>query len=165
MRRAICGARLWLNIVSDLSPRQEQRSDTRSSITTGFSRAILVGEMGVGTYRCPIPPQRDVFSQKGGKLITEDGPNGSSYMTKPLSFIRWISCGRMDANCSPRPCMNSAIDTRTRRCNAETMSSCVGSDIGMVPWKQRGEQPCVIDAPMLHVFHPGARGEESCSVP
>ena len=43
-----------------------RKAEGRSSITTGFSRAILVGEMGVGTYRCPIPTQRDVFSPEGG---------------------------------------------------------------------------------------------------
>ena len=43
-----------------------------------------------------------------GRLRTEDGPSGSSEITTPLAFIPWISCGRIDANCSPSTCVKSA---------------------------------------------------------
>src|SRR5215470_4592477 len=74
-----------------------------------------------------------VGSNHRGRLRIEDGPRGSSYITKPLAFIRWISCGRIEANCNPSTCVNSAIDTLMRRRNSEIMKSCVGSDIGRVP--------------------------------
>src|SRR5215813_8202876 len=58
----------------------------------------------------------------------------------------------MDANCSPSTCVKSAIDTRTRRRNSDTMSSCVGSDIGRVPLEQRGEPQFVIGVPIIQLF-------------
>src|SRR4029453_10053434 len=85
--------------------------------------------VGMYTRACS---QGHVGNSHRGRLRTEEGPNGSSYTTKPLAFIRWISCGRTDANCTPRTCVNSAIDARTRRRNSAIMSSCVGSDMGMV---------------------------------
>lgn len=87
-----------------------------------------------------------------GRLRTEDGPRGSSYTTKPLSFIRWISCGRIDATCSPSTCINSAIDTRTRRRNSDTISSCVGSDMGRVPLEAAWIATFVIGVPIIHGF-------------
>src|SRR5262245_37519050 len=87
-----------------------------------------------------------------GRVRREDGPNGSSYITKPLSFIRWISCGRMDANCTPKTCSNSAIDTRTRRRNSETINSCVGSAMGRVPLEAAWIATVVIGVPIIHVL-------------
>src|SRR5262249_40500551 len=122
---------------------------TRMHASTDWHRASHqgTGREGMHTRACA---QGRVGNSHRGRLRTEDGPNGSSNITKPLSFIRWISCGRTDANCTPSTCVNSAIDTRTRRHNSDIMSSCVGSDIGMIPWKWRGHQQCVVGVPIIH---------------
>src|SRR5262249_12264168 len=66
--------------------------------------------------------------------------------------IRWISCGRMDAHWSLRTCSNSAIDTRTRRRNSETINSCVGSAMERVPLEAAWIATVVIGVLIIHVF-------------
>src|SRR5262249_30035930 len=87
-----------------------------------------------------------------GRVRREDGPKGSSYTTKPLSFIRWISCGRMEANCSPSTWVKSAIDTLTWRRNSDTMRSCVGSAMGRVPLEAAWISTFVIGVSIIHGF-------------
>src|SRR5262245_16493497 len=87
-----------------------------------------------------------------GRVRREDGPKGSSYTTKPLSFIRWISCGRIEANCHPKTCVNSAIDARTLRRNSETINSWVGSAMGRVPLEAAWRATVVIGVPIIQVF-------------
>ncbi len=50
------------------------------------------------------------------------------------------------------PCINSAIDTRTRRRNSDTISSCVGSDMGRVPLEAAWIATFVIGVPIIHGF-------------
>src|SRR5262249_5411819 len=58
----------------------------------------------------------------------------------------------MDAHCRPSTCINSAIDTRTRRRNSDTINSCVGSDMGRVPLEAAWIATVVIGVPIIHGF-------------
>src|SRR5215471_11944848 len=137
--------------------------------------AILLSQQGRVQRRGVVSLQRRTYAEspygharayyKGhvgrshcGRLRTEDGPSGSSYTTKPLSFIRWISCGRMEANCHPRTCSNSAIDACTLRRNSETINSCVGSAMGRVPLEAAWRATVVIGVPIIHGFE--SQGEK-----
>ena len=83
---------------------------------------------------------------------TADGPRNASETTTPRACIRWLSCGRMDAPCSPSTCVTSASTPRTRRRPAATMRTCVGSCIGAMPLRQGVDDHLGIGVPIIRVL-------------
>ena len=86
------------------------------------------------------------------RLRTADGPRNAPETTTPLACIRWLSCGRMDAHCSPGTCVTSASTPRTRRRTAATMRACVGSCIGAMPLRQGVDDHLGIGVPIIRVL-------------
>src|SRR5262245_64087109 len=90
-----------------------------------------MGDTSSPLISCPL--ERSYHSKDGnefyGSLNTDSGPKGSSYTTRPVSFMRWISWGISEANPGPRIRTISATCTMPRSRNSATILSCVGSYI------------------------------------
>ena len=86
------------------------------------------------------------------RLRTADGPRNAPETTTPRACIRWLSCGRTDAHCSPSTCVTSASTPRTRRRTAATMRACVGSCIGAMPLRQGVDDHLGIGVPIIRVL-------------
>ena len=86
------------------------------------------------------------------RLRTADGPRNAPETTTPCACIRWLSCGRTDAHCSPSTCVTSASTPRTRRRTAATMRACVGACIGAMPLRQGVDDHLGIGVPIIRVL-------------